>query len=138
MRRIARAYRTQPLPLPTNIEAPRAKACNRAERRQDRRRIEAPAPRPQRSEWAIARFLRARPAGTAALSAAFRKVLLERARASERKRVKVFPARMPAALSTAQFEALRARILGFGEAIEKIVPHEAHTSAKAPTIVETA
>jgi beta-N-acetylhexosaminidase len=71
-------------------------------------------------------------------SAAFRKVLLERARASERKRVKVFPARMPAALSTAQFEALRAKILRFGEAIEKIAPRGLQAAPKAPTIVETA
>jgi beta-N-acetylhexosaminidase len=71
-------------------------------------------------------------------SAAFRKVLLERARASERNRVKVFPARMPAALSTAQFEALRAKILRFGEAIEKIAPRGLQAAPKAPTIVETA
>ena len=71
-------------------------------------------------------------------SAVFRKVLLERARISEGKRVKVFPARMPAALSSAQFEALRARILRFGETIDKIVPRNAHGTAKAPTIVETA
>ncbi len=71
-------------------------------------------------------------------SAAFTKVLLEQARASERKRLKVFPAGVPAALSAAQLEALRARILRFGESIEKIVPRDAHATAKAPTIVETA
>jgi hypothetical protein len=71
-------------------------------------------------------------------SAAFRKVLLERARVSERKRLKVFPAGMPAALSTAQFETLRTKILRFGETIEKIVPRDAQATPKAPTIVETA
>ena len=71
-------------------------------------------------------------------SAAFHKVLLERARVSERKRTKVFPAAMPAAMSAQQFEALRARILRFGETIDKIVPRNAHGTAKAPTIVETA
>ena len=71
-------------------------------------------------------------------SAAFRKVLLERARTSERKRMKVFPARMPPALGTAQFEALRARILRFNETIHKIVPRDVQAAPKAPTIVETA
>jgi len=52
-------------------------------------------------------------------SAAFRKVLLERARACERKRMKVFAAAMPSALSTAKFEALHARILRFGERVAK-------------------
>src|SRR5208283_2574987 len=66
-------------------------------------------------------------------SAAFCKTLLEQARISEGKRVKVFPARMPAALSSAQFEALRVRILRFGETIDKIVPRDAHGAAKAPT-----
>jgi hypothetical protein len=45
---------------------------------------------------------------------------------------------MPAALSTAQFEALRAKILRFGEAIEKIAPRGLQAAPKAPTIVETA
>ena len=71
-------------------------------------------------------------------SAAFRKILLERARVSGRKRMKVFPARMPAALSTAQFEALRTRILRFGEMIGKIAPCDVQSTPKAPTIVETA
>jgi hypothetical protein len=52
-------------------------------------------------------------------SAAFRKILLERARESARKRVKTFPAKMPAALNAKQFEALRARILRFGETVAK-------------------
>ena len=52
-------------------------------------------------------------------SAAFSKILLERARESTRKRVKTFPAKMPAALGAQQFEALRARILRFGENVAK-------------------
>jgi len=50
-------------------------------------------------------------------SAAFDRILLARARESARKRVKTFPAKMPAALNTKQFEALRARILRFGETV---------------------
>ena len=52
-------------------------------------------------------------------SAAFHKILLGRARESARKRAKTFPAKMPAALSAKQFEALRARILRFGETVAK-------------------
>jgi beta-N-acetylhexosaminidase len=52
-------------------------------------------------------------------SAAFRKMLLERARESARKRIKTFPAKMPAALNAKQFEALRARILRFAETVAK-------------------
>jgi beta-N-acetylhexosaminidase len=52
-------------------------------------------------------------------SAAFGKILIQRAHESARKRVKTFPAKMPAALSTQQFEALRARILRFGETVAK-------------------
>lgn len=52
-------------------------------------------------------------------SAAFRKILLARARESARKCAKLFPAKMPAALSAKQFEALRARILRFGETVAK-------------------
>jgi hypothetical protein len=50
-------------------------------------------------------------------SAAFHKILLERAKESARKRVKTFPAEMPVALNSKQFEALRMRILRFGEAV---------------------
>ena len=50
-------------------------------------------------------------------SAAFGRLLLARARESERKRAKTFRAGMPAALSKRQFEALRARILRFGEKV---------------------
>jgi beta-N-acetylhexosaminidase len=72
-------------------------------------------------------------------SAAFRAILFERARVSERKRVKVFPAKMPPALNAQQFEALRMRILRFNESIETIVPRAADASpAKPPSIVETA
>jgi beta-N-acetylhexosaminidase len=53
-------------------------------------------------------------------SATFRRILLGRARESARKRTKTFPAKMPAALSRKQFEALRARILRFGEALAKV------------------
>jgi beta-N-acetylhexosaminidase len=50
-------------------------------------------------------------------SAAFRKLLLERARVTERKRLRIFPDRMQSALGERQFEALRARILRFGETV---------------------
>jgi beta-N-acetylhexosaminidase len=52
-------------------------------------------------------------------SVAFRKLLFARARASAQKRARVFPAVMPPALSKRQFEALRARILRFGETVAK-------------------
>jgi beta-N-acetylhexosaminidase len=68
-------------------------------------------------------------------SPAFAKILLARTRESARKRVKTFPARMPAALTTKQFEALRARILRFDESIEKMVPRAVYAG---PSIVETA
>jgi beta-N-acetylhexosaminidase len=50
-------------------------------------------------------------------SAAFGRLLQARARESERKRAKTFRAGMPAAVSKRQFEALRARILRFGEKV---------------------
>jgi beta-N-acetylhexosaminidase len=72
-------------------------------------------------------------------SAAFRKILLERSRQTTKLCAKVFPKKMPAALSEKQFEALCARILQFNETIEKIVPTEVATGpAKPPTLVETA
>jgi beta-N-acetylhexosaminidase len=52
-------------------------------------------------------------------SAAFHKILLGRSRESSRKRTKLFPTKMPAALNTKQFEALRSRILRFGETVAK-------------------
>jgi beta-N-acetylhexosaminidase len=72
-------------------------------------------------------------------SAAFRKILLERSRQTTKLSTKVFPKKMPAALSEKQLEALRARILQFNETIKKIVPTEVATGpAKPPTLVETA
>ena len=50
-------------------------------------------------------------------SVVFRRILIERARASARKRARIFPAPMPPALGAKQFEALRARILRFGETV---------------------
>jgi beta-N-acetylhexosaminidase len=50
-------------------------------------------------------------------SAVFGRLLQARARESERKRAKTFRVGMPAALSKRQFEALRARILRFGETV---------------------
>ena len=52
-------------------------------------------------------------------SAAFNKILLGRAKESARKRVRTFPAKMPAALGAQQFEALRTRIVHFGETVAK-------------------
>jgi len=57
-------------PCPIATEAACAKTCNPA-RLRDRGNIEAPPPHPERSEWAIGRLRRARPARTGALSAAF-------------------------------------------------------------------
>ncbi len=72
-------------------------------------------------------------------SAAFRRVLLARARGSARKRTKLFPKKMAPALNTRQFEALRARILRFGETIEKIAPREsAAEPARLRSFAETA
>lgn len=50
-------------------------------------------------------------------SAAFQRILLERGRDSARKRSTAFPAKMPPALTQKQFEALRSRILRFGETV---------------------
>jgi len=50
-------------------------------------------------------------------STAFGRLLQARARESQRKRAKTFRAGMPAALSKREFEALRARILRFGEKV---------------------
>lgn len=61
-------------------------------------------------------------------SSAFGRLLVARAKESERKRKKTFRAAMPTALSKKEFEALRARILRFGEQIEQLrgsAPHEA-------------
>jgi len=58
-------------------------------------------------------------------SAAFRKILIERARESARKRTKTFPERMPAPLTQRQFEALRVRIVRFSEMVAKAAAQEA-------------
>jgi beta-N-acetylhexosaminidase len=55
-------------------------------------------------------------------SAAFRRILSARARESERKRARTFCAGMAAALSKPQFEALRTRILKFGETVGQAEP----------------
>lgn len=55
-------------------------------------------------------------------SAEFRRILLARARESERKRAKSFRAGMSAALNKPQFEALRTRILRFGETVAQAGP----------------
>ncbi len=74
-----------------------------------------------------------------ARSAAFRRILLERARVSTRKRMKAFPAKMPPALGAGQFDALRAQILRFNDSIERLAPGAAGPGpAKPPSIVETA
>ncbi len=52
-------------------------------------------------------------------SATFRRIVLERARTSARKRASIFPEKMPPTLGAKQFEALRARILRFGETVAK-------------------
>ena len=52
-------------------------------------------------------------------SAEFQRILRSRSRESERKRAKSFRAGMAAALSKPQFEALRTRILDFGERVER-------------------
>src|SRR5580693_1601249 len=52
-------------------------------------------------------------------SAAFGRLLLARAKESERKRKKMFRAAMPTALSKKEFEALRTRILQFGESVSQ-------------------
>lgn len=70
-------------------------------------------------------------------SAAFRKVLLARARESERRCAKVFPEKMAPPLRDPQFEALRTEILRFGETIEKLARRESQVrEPKPPSIVE--
>jgi beta-N-acetylhexosaminidase len=57
-------------------------------------------------------------------SAAFGRLLVARARESERKRAKTFRAGMPAALGKRQFEALRTKILRFGEKVAAAAAEE--------------
>jgi beta-N-acetylhexosaminidase len=52
-------------------------------------------------------------------SAAFRRLLLARATQTARLRAKLFAGRVPATLTARQYEALRTRILRFGETIRK-------------------
>ena len=52
-------------------------------------------------------------------SSAFSKLLLIRAQQTSRQRTKLFASGVPAALTTKQFEALRARILRFNETIQE-------------------
>jgi beta-N-acetylhexosaminidase len=61
-------------------------------------------------------------------SAAFRGLLIARARQTAFKRRKLFAAKASAALSARQLEALRARILRFGETIAKSQPLEVETA----------
>jgi beta-N-acetylhexosaminidase len=55
-------------------------------------------------------------------SAAFRQMLLTRARRIARQRARLFAGGVPAALTARQFEGLRARVLRFGEAVAKAQP----------------
>jgi beta-N-acetylhexosaminidase len=55
-------------------------------------------------------------------SAAFRKLLLERADRAGRLRAKLFASKVPPALPARQFEALRARVLRFGDTIKSGQP----------------
>jgi beta-N-acetylhexosaminidase len=72
-------------------------------------------------------------------SPAFQKSLLAGAHESARKRAKLFPNGMAPALNPRQFEALRTRILRFGETMEKIAPRESTAGrAKTPSLAETA
>jgi len=71
-------------------------------------------------------------------SRTFAKLLQERARHTARLCAALFLKSAPPALSTAQFEALRVRILRFNDTIEKIVPRDLQAPPKAPTLVETA
>ncbi len=72
-------------------------------------------------------------------SATFRRLVQERARVVSRQRAKLFVGGIPAGLTAKQFEALRARILRFREAVMKLAESPETTPAKklAP-VVETA
>src|SRR6185437_6449599 len=61
-------------------------------------------------------------------SAAFRKLLLERARVTQRKRSRVFSSQMQPALGERQFEALRGRILRFGQTVAAAQSPGGHAS----------
>jgi beta-N-acetylhexosaminidase len=72
-------------------------------------------------------------------SATFRWVLLQRARDGARRRDRMFAAGAPEALTTREFDALRSRILRFGERIAKL-GGDASPAAKSQSrpVVETA
>ena len=55
-------------------------------------------------------------------SAAFRNLLVARARKASRQRAKLFSEEVPKALTAKQFESLRSRVLRFGETISKYQP----------------
>jgi beta-N-acetylhexosaminidase len=55
-------------------------------------------------------------------SAAFRNLLVARARRVSRQRAKLFSEEIPKALTAKQFESLRSRVLRFGETIRKYQP----------------
>ena len=61
-------------------------------------------------------------------SAAFRKILLERSRITERKRARVFSDQTQPALNQRQFDALRTRILRFSESIAAAQSAEVHSA----------
>jgi beta-N-acetylhexosaminidase len=62
-------------------------------------------------------------------SAAFRALLLERARQTARRRARLFAGGLPAALTARQLEALRTRILRFGETVQGLQPIAQETPA---------
>jgi beta-N-acetylhexosaminidase len=78
--------------------------------------------------------------GEAERSSAFRTLLLARARETARKRAKSFVRGMTAALTARQFEALRERILRFGEQFDETPATTAASAlpARAQTKAETA
>ncbi len=74
-------------------------------------------------------------------SAAFRKLLLARARETARRREKLFGDGIPPALTTRQLEALRARISHFGETVGRNANGDKGAVVKTserPSVVETA
>jgi beta-N-acetylhexosaminidase len=72
-------------------------------------------------------------------SAAFRKILFTRAAETKRKKARVFSAAIAPALSNKQFEALRARVLRFGEKVAALAPGIDTPKAAAPvTLVGSA
>jgi beta-N-acetylhexosaminidase len=62
-------------------------------------------------------------------SAAFRTLLIAKARKTSRERAKLFSGNIPRPLTAKQFEALRSRVLRFGETINKYQPATEEQSA---------